>query len=309
MFARGAAREVLEPREDFVAWSSWSDAAMRLRDAEVVFAGYGVRAPEFGWDDYGSVDVAGKVVLVLAGDPPVRDPADLSRLDPRVFGGSALTYHGRWTCKCEVAADRGAAGVLIVHEAGAAGDPFSVVQGRAAEHLGLVSDGGGRAPARVEGWIRGDRARALLALAGQDLERLAGLAATRWFRALPLGIRASVTVDNRVRPVVSHNVVGRLPGSDPARRDECVIYSAHWDHLGLGPPVDGDPVRHGAADNAVAVGGLIELARAFATAPRRPARSVLFLATTAEEQGMLGAEHYARHPLVPLEKTLAALGA
>jgi len=266
---------------------------VRLDGAELVFAGYGVEAPEYGWDDFKGVDLAGKAMLVLVGDPPV----------PDAFRGSALTYHGRWTCKLEQAARRGAAACLIVHDTAGAGYPFSVVQGRPAEAFELAE---GEPHAGVEGWLSEDAARTLLRQAGHDLDDLRAPAVSRAFEPVALGAEISIGVENTIRRIDSRNVIGVLPGADPAVANECVVYTAHWDHLGVGAPIDGQTVRHGARDNAVAVASLLELARRFVEGPR-PRRSIVFLAVTAEETGLLGTSHYVHHPRFALDGTLAAL--
>jgi Zn-dependent M28 family amino/carboxypeptidase len=304
---RGDQSLSLQPRDDFVAWTKRHVAEVALRDSELVFVGYGVEAPEAQWDDFKGVDLAGKTMVVLIGDPPVPDPTDPARLDPKTFGGAAMTYYGRWVYKLDVGAARRAAGVLIVHETGPAGYGFSVVQGRLGEQFDLraADDNVGR-PA-VEGWLTLEKARALFALAGKDLDVLKRGAATRAFRPVPLGVTASTRIRNVLRPVNSRNVAGRLDGSDPHLKDEHVVFTAHWDHFGIGPAIDGQTVRHGALDNATGVAGLLEIARVFAATSPRPPRSLLFLSVTAEEQLLLGSEFYVREPLVPLEKTLAVL--
>ena len=306
-FRKGDTRLVLPVRDDFVAWTKRAVAATALDESDVVFVGYGVEAPEVNWDDYKGIDLSGKTMVVLIGDPPVPDPSDPSRLDPQVFGGPAMTWYGRWVYKYDAGTARKAAGVLIVHETGPAGYPFSIVQGRLSEQFDLRAPDNNVGRPAVEGWITLERARALFALAGYDFDALKRRAATREFRPVPLGVTASMTIRNALRPVDSRNVVGRLPGSDPALRDEHVVFTAHWDHFGHGAPIGGETIRHGAVDNATGVAGLLEVARAFASAPSRPKRSLLFLSVTAEEQGLLGSEHYVRHPLVPLEKALAVL--
>jgi Zn-dependent M28 family amino/carboxypeptidase len=306
-FERGPARQSLAFKADFVAWTKRMAETVRLDRSDVVFVGYGVQAPEFSWDDYKGVDLSGKTMVVLIGDPPVPDPADPTKLDPKVFGGSAMTYYGRWTYKLEMAQKMGAAAVLIVHETGPAGYAFSVVQVKTAEQFDIVRPDGNMTRAAVEGWIPLEQAKALFALAGSDFEIQKARAGTREFTPLPLGVKASIALKNTLRTVTSRNVVAKIEGSDPKVKDECVLYTSHWDHFGLGAPLNGDPVYHGAVDNAVAVGGFLEIARAFAAMPLAPRRSVLFVAVTAEEQMMLGSEYYASNPSWPLEKTLAVI--
>jgi len=306
-FRRGAAERRLAWRDDYVAWTKRVAERVSLDASDLVFVGYGVRAPEFQWDDYKGVDLRGKTMVVLVGDPPVADPGRPGELDPKAFGGRAMTYYGRWTYKYEVGATLGAAGVLIVHETEPAGYPFAIVQGKTAEQFDLEAADGNRGRTAVEGWITLDQAKALFGMAGQDFDGLKKKSATRDFRPVPLGVAASLSLTNSIRKVPSANVVAALPGSDPDLRDEWVVYTTHWDHFGIGPAVNGDTIYRGAIDNASGTGGLIELARAMKTATPKPRRSVLFLFVTAEEQGLLGSTAYAERPLHPLTKTAAVL--
>jgi Zn-dependent M28 family amino/carboxypeptidase len=306
-FSRGAKRHTLAWRDDFVAWTKRVVEAVSVEKSDVVFVGYGVQAPEFDWDDYKGIDLKGKTMVVLVGDPPVPDPADATRLDDRVFGGRAMTYYGRWTYKYEMGQKLGAAAVLIVHETGPAGYPFAVVQGKTAEQFGIVAPDRNMSRAAVEGWITYDQAKRLFAMAGLDFETAKAAAVTRAFKPTPLGATASVTLRNTIRTIDSQNVVGKIQGSDPVAKDEYVIYTSHWDHFGIGVPVNGDRVYHGAIDNATGIGGMIELGRAFAAMKVAPKRSILMLAVTAEEQGLLGSAHYAAHPLYPLAKTIGVV--
>jgi len=302
---KGREARTLRFKDDFVAWTKRAVETVSLDRSELVFVGYGVQAPEFAWDDYKGADLRGKTLVFLIGDPPVPDPADASRLDPATFGGRAMAYCGRWSYKFEMAQKMGAAGALIVHETEAAGYPFSVVQTKTAEQLDIARPDRNMARAAAEGWITLAQSRALFALAGHDLEELRRRALTREFRPVPLGVTATMTLRNTLRDVASRNVVGRVEGSDEKLRAEHVIYSSHWDGLGIGPEVNGERICHGAKDNAVAVGGLIEIGRAFAALPVKPKRSVLFLAVTAEEQLLLGSEFYASNPLYPLSQAVA----
>jgi Zn-dependent M28 family amino/carboxypeptidase len=307
VFRKGGAQRALAWHDDYVAWSKRVREQVTLQESPLVFVGYGVKAPEFQWDDYKGVDLSGKTLVVLVGDPPVPDPARPAQLDPTVFGGRAMTYYGRWTYKYEIAAELGAAGVLIVHETEAAGYPFTVVQGKTAEQFDVETKDEGAGRAAVEGWITLDQAKALFAMAGQDFAALHARAATREFRPVELGATASVTLENAIRKVPSANVAAKLEGADPRLKDEWLVYTTHWDHFGIGPAVNGDTIYRGAVDNASGTAGLVELARAFTLAAPRPKRSVLFLFVTGEEQGLLGSSWYAEHPLYPLEKTLAIL--
>lgn len=296
-FAKGGATQTLRWRDDYVAWTKHVDPTAKLDKSELVFVGYGTEAPEFQWDDFKGTDVTGKTLVMLVNDPPL---ADTSR-----FGGARMTYYGRWTYKYEQAIRHKAAGVLLVHETGPAGYPFSVVQGKTAEQFDLVAPDRNMSRAAVEGWITYDKAKALFELAGQNIDSLKAKAVTPEFKPVPLGVTATVTLQNRLREVASRNMIAKLEGSDPARKDEYVIYTAHWDHFGVGEKVKGDSIYNGAADNATGTAGLLTLAKAFAAMPVKPKRSIIFLAVTAEEQGLLGAAYYAAVPVYPLAKTVA----
>ncbi len=298
-FRKGATERRLAWRDDYVAWTKRVAERVSLDASDLVFVGYGVQAPEFRWDDYKGLDLRGKTMVVLVGDPPVPDPAKPGELDPRTFGGKAMTYYGRWTYKYEMGAKLGAAGVLIVHETEPAGYPFAIVQGKTTEQFDLQTVDGNQGRAAVEGWITLDQAKGLFQMAGQDFEALEAKAATREFRPVPLGATASVSLANTIRKVPSANVAARLEGSDPKLKDEWVIYTTHWDHFGIGPAVNGDTIYRGAIDNASGTAGLLELARAMKAAKPGPARSVLFLFVTAEEQGLLGSAGYAEQPALP----------
>ena len=292
----------LRQLEEIVAWSMHPDSLVRVDDAEMVFVGYGVVAPELGWDDFKGVDVRGRTVVMLVGDPPVPDPADTTRLDPAVFRGPAMTYYGRWTYKYGVAAERGAAAVLLVHQTGPAGYPWTVVQSMDREHLEVE---GGPRHVPVEGWIQLEAARTLFAAGGQDFAALERAARTREFRPVALGGTATFHVRNAVRRVQSRNVVARIPGSDPAVRDEAVLFTSHWDSFGVGRAIDGDSIYNGALDDASGVAWMLSMAGAFRAMDAAPRRTLVFVAFTAEEAGLLGARWYATHPVVPLAKTLA----
>jgi Zn-dependent M28 family amino/carboxypeptidase len=305
VFQKGSQRRTLKWKDDVVAWTKHVADSASLDRSDLVFVGYGIVAPEYGWDDYKGLDVKGKTLVMLVNDPPVPDSSNASRLDSKVFGGTAMTYYGRWTYKYEIGAQKGAAGVLVVHETGPAGYPFEVVQAKTTEQFDLVTPDKNMGRVNVEGWITLDQAKALMQMAGQDFDALKKRAATREFTPVPLGATASMTIRNTLRTIDSQNVVAKLEGSDPALKDEYVIYTAHWDHLGVGPDVNGDRIYNGAKDNAVGVAGLLELARAFTKVAPAPKRSILFLSVTAEEQGLLGSQYYAVTPIYPLRRTLA----
>ncbi len=302
---KGSETVQLKWKDDVVAWTKHVAPEAGIDGSELVFVGYGVVAPEYNWDDYKGLDVTGKTLVMLVNDPPVPDPSNPDQLDPKTFGGKAMTYYGRWTYKYEIGAQKGAAGVLIVHETGPAGYPFAVVQGNLGEKFDLVTPDKNMGRAAIEGWVTLDSAKNLFKMAGQDFEALKAQAATRDFKPVPLGVTASMTLHNRLRTIDSRNVVAKVEGSDPALRDEYVVYTAHWDHLGVGQPINGDRIYNGAKDNAIGVAGLLEIARAYTRLPTRPKRSMLFLSVTAEEQGLLGSQYYATTPIYPLAKTLA----
>ena len=291
---------------DFIALSRRRQPLVELPDTDLVFVGYGITAPEFGWDDFKDVDVRGKTVVMLINDPPIVR-AD-GQLDDAIFGGRAMTYYGRWTYKFESASARGAAAVLIVHETGPAGYPFAVIAaGSGRETFDVGSEAASRQRVAAEGWITLDTARQLCAAAGQDFTALKAAAARRDFRPVTLAAKATFSIANTLRPVASRNVVALLPGSDAKLRDELVVFSAHWDAYGRDPSRPGDQILNGAADNAIAVAMLLDLAEVTAALPadQRPRRSLLFFAPTYEEKGILGSRFYAENPLHPLARTAA----
>ena len=296
----------LKGKADFTIETPHAKPSVSVEDSPIVFVGYGVVAPEYGWDDFKGVDVAGKTLLMLVNDPAVPDTADPAALDPEMFNGTAMTYYGRWTYKYEKAAELGAAAVLVVHETGPAGYPWEVPSnGWMQEEFDIVSAPGGVEPAPIQGWIHLDATRRLFETAGLDFDELKTAAATTEFRPVELGGVAGFSVQNAIRQIDSRNVVAKLEGADPDRQDEYVIYTAHWDHLGRNEANEGDQIYNGAKDNASGTAGLLEIAQAFAELEDAPDRSVLFVAVTAEERGLLGAKYYAQNPLYPLERTLA----
>ena len=285
-----------EPGIDYVAATKHVVDAVEVRDAEFVFVGYGARAPEYEWDDFGDVDVRGKILIFLVNDPPHDD----------IFGGSAMTYYGRWTYKHEVAAELGAAGSFVIHEEGPAGYPWEVVGSSPySESFDLVAADENRSRATVEGWIQRTTAEELFAMADLEFDVAKQQAATRGFQPIPLGITGTTRIENELRRIDSQNFVAKIEGSTAP--DEYVLYVAHWDHLGLNPNLTGDQIFNGALDNASGTAGLIEIARAFSMASAVPRRSVLFLGVTAEEQGLLGSKHYSENPLYPAAQTVAAI--
>ena len=302
---KGAEKHTFAWSKDYVAFTKHVADTAALQNSELVFAGYGVTAPEYNWDDFKGVDVKGKTIVVLVNDPQIPDSADPSQLNAKMFNGKAMTYYGRWTYKYEEAARKGAAGVFIVHETELAGYPYPVVQGFLGERFDLVTPDKNMGRSNIEGWFSLDTTRAIFKMAGQDFDALKKQALSPEFKPVPLGLTATVALKNTLRNVQSKNVLGKLEGSDPALKNEYVVYSSHWDHLGVGEPVDGDKIYNGALDNASGVATLLEMARAFKQVQPQPKRSILFLMVTAEEQGLLGSQYYSVTPVYPLDKTVA----
>jgi Zn-dependent M28 family amino/carboxypeptidase len=292
--------------DDYVAVSRRYVPEVKVENSDLVFVGYGVVAPEYGWDDYKGVDVRGKTIVMLINDPAVPSPGDPSKLDEKMFKGSAMTYYGRWTYKFEIASEKGAAAAIIVHETGPAGYPYEVVKGSwGQENFDIQSPDKNMKRVGVESWMTLDRAKELFTSAGQDFDALKKAAVSKDFKPVALNAKANFTVKNTLREVQSQNVVAKLEGSDPKLKEEYVVYTAHWDHLGRNNKLQGDQIYNGALDNASGTAQLLELAEAFTKLPTPPKRSILFLAVTAEEKGLLGAKYYATHPLYPLRATLA----
>jgi Zn-dependent M28 family amino/carboxypeptidase len=281
---------------DVVVFTRRPYATVSLAASPLVFGGYGIVAPEYQWNDYAGVNVQGKTVVVLMSDP--------GYADPHLFRGKVVTHYFRSSYKYEEAARQGAAGVLIVHDTGpAAGIPWEVVRNSWTGAQLELAPGTSYRP-QVQGWLNHEAADKLLAAAGLELEQLSAAAVHRGFKAVDLKLNASLTLHNDVQSIVSHNVVALVRGAQ--HPNEVVVYTAHWDHLGTKPGPAGKPeIFHGAIDNASGIAGLLELARVYAHDKRAPVRSVLFIATTCEEQGLLGAAFYASHPLVPLANTVA----
>jgi len=282
--------------EDGFSGTCQTQRALEEFDAEAIFVGHGITAPEFGWDDYQDIDVKGKVVVLFTNEPPSEDP--------QFFGGTALTYYGRWTFKFEEAARRGAKACLIIHTNETAGYPYSVVKPLDRAQLKLTDD---QPLLAFAGWLSQTAGAKLLGLSGRTVESALKEANTRGFKPYLLGVNMQGKISTKVENFISHNVVGMVEGSDPALKSEAVVFTAHWDHLGIGRPVLGDTIYNGAADNATGCGLLLELARAWSAQTSKPRRSAIFLAVTAEEKGLLGSKYYCEHPLVPLAKTALGL--
>jgi len=281
--------------DDYTAVAGSPDATAAWNGADLVFVGYGIHAPDQQWDDFGTVDVRGKVLLVMNDDPS---------FDPKHFAGKARLYYGRWSYKFEEAARRGAIGAIVIHTTPSAGYPFQVIQANHGRENFWLPFTAGTPTLGIRSWISEDAAKSLCALGGHDLDQLRARAEKAPIAPVPLGVTLDLAIANTVRELPSGNVVGVLPGSDLALRDQHVIVTAHWDHLGIGKPRGDDAIYNGAVDNASGCAGMLALARAAASAPR-PRRSLLFVAVTAEESGLLGSQWFARNPTVPAASLIA----
>lgn len=288
---RTGAEMPLKFADDYVATDQTHSQKSEI-DAPIVYVGYGINAPEYRWDDYKGKDVKGKVLLMLVNEPPSDDP--------NFFKGRALTYYGRWTYKYEEAARRGAIAVILVHKAEMASYPWEVVRNSWGGESSLLQDDADP-KLKSAGWIQLEVARKLAQAAGMDLEQMLRDADSREFKPVELGVRLKETIVSRVRSFSSRNVVGKVPGKDARLKQQAVMYTAHYDHLGIHPNEPGDNIYNGASDNATGCGILLELARAYASSKAKPARSTLFAAVTAEEQGLLGSRYLGEHPPVPVQ--------
>jgi Zn-dependent M28 family amino/carboxypeptidase len=299
--ASGKATANLHSTGDVVVWAGSATPVSEAR-GELVFVGYGVKAPEYRWDDFKGMNLKGKILLVLVNDPPA------TSAEPALFGGKAMTYYGRWTYKYEEAERQGAAGMLIVHTTYEAGYPWQVVvSSNSTEHRTLPRPETGPAPIGVRGWIQHDVAANLLKQAGLNLADLVKQADTRAFRPVPTGKTIDMSFRNRVAHMSANNVVGLVPGSDAKLASQYVVYSAHHDHFGIGPAINGDSIYNGAYDNASGVAAILAVAHAAAEAPVKPKRSQLFAFVTAEEAGLLGSQYFGEHPPVPARDIIADL--
>ncbi len=299
-FGKDAGGMALAFGDDMVLGTRRVRPESSIAGSEVVFVGYGIDAPEFGWNDYAGVDMRGKTALILVNDP------GFVTGDETLFRGKAMTYHGRWTYKFEEAARKGAAGAIIVHETAAAAYDWDVVRnGWSGPQFYLDRPDGNAGRTALEGWITEARARQLMELAGRDFDAMKAAAVKRGFKPVPLGVSATGGVKNAIRHKRSPNLAGLMPGKDSP--DEYVVYIAHWDHLGVAEEPGEDRIYNGAVDNATGVAGILTIARGFRDMLPGVSRSVLFIAVTAEESGLIGSEYYAEKPLVPLEKTAAVI--
>jgi len=290
----------LNSSTDFVASTRRELDSVQLKSSPLVFAGYGVVAPEYNWNDYAGLDVKGKTVIVLVNDPGFKSG------DRTLFKGDTMTYYGRWTYKYEEAARQGAAGIIIVHQTVPASYPWSVVNNSfTGAKLYLQQKDKHLSRCKVEGWMTEGAANKLFSAAGITGD-IRAIARKKGFKAIPLNLNVTLTINNKLKYSTSHNVIALLKGN--TKPDECILYTAHWDHLGVGKPdAKGDSIYNGAVDNASGVAAVLSVARAFTQLKDKPQRSIVFLTVTAEEQGLLGSEYYATHPIYPLNKTVADL--
>jgi Zn-dependent M28 family amino/carboxypeptidase len=280
--------------DEFVALNQRQQEDVEI-DAEAVFVGHGIRAAEFGWDDYENTDVKGKVVVLFTNEPPSDDPV--------FFGGPALTYYGRWVFKYEEALRQGALGAILVHTTDSAGYPWQVVRNSWGIQKPFVRLDPGAPELAVAGWVSSEVAAKIFEKTGKSVEEMLKLADTKGFQPIPLALRLKGRIHSTVTPFETHNVLAKIEGSDSTRKNDAILYTAHWDHLGVGFEVDGDKIYNGAADNATGCGVLLEMARAFAALEPKPPRTVIFAAVSAEEGGLRGSEYYAQHPAVPTGRT------
>ena len=296
----GDATQQLKFGDDMVLWTRTGRAHVSLKESPLVFVGYGVDAPERGWNDYAGIDVKGKTVVMLVNDPGFHAG------DARLFDGPRMTYYGRWTYKFEEAARKGAAAALIIHDTAGASYGWDVVRNSwSGPQYDLPAKDDPAPRLQAQGWLTAEAAETLFRASGQDLAQLRAAAGKPGFRAVPLAASASLALDSTSAEKRSRNVLGLLPGSGAP--DEAVIYMAHWDHLGRHEGETGDAIYNGAVDNATGVAGILEIAEAFRNAPVPPRRSILFLAVTLEESGLLGSKYYVAHPVIPLDRTVAVI--
>ncbi|NVJ99880.1 MAG: M28 family peptidase [Alphaproteobacteria bacterium] len=300
MHIKGTSGELkLQYRADHVVWTRREQNDSEVHESDMVFVGYGINAPERGWNDYEGLDVKGKTVVIMVNDP------GFATQDPELFAGNTMTYYGRWDYKFDEAARQGAAAAIIIHDTKPAAYGWMTVDSSwTGPQFGLVREDKGTGFSEAEAWITNESAHKLFELAGLDLDALTVAAAKPGFKAVPMNLEFSSYFRSDVNHLNSRNVAGYVEGTEAP--DELFIYMAHWDHIGTDPTQEGDGIYNGALDNATGTGGLIELARAYASGPA-PKRSILFLAVTAEEQGLLGSAYYAEHPLFELGKTVGGI--
>ncbi len=286
--------------DDFIGGSPMATDLINIDNSDVVFVGYGINAPEYDWNDYAGLDVKGKTVIMLVNDP------GYATGDTALFTGKSMTYYGRWTYKYEEAAREGARAAIIIHETGAAGYPWAVVQNSwTGPQFYLENNQLSASDLQFKGWVTQEAAKKIFGSAGLEFNQMMEAAAKRGFKPVPMKLKAAIQFKNLEEHTKSNNVIALWPGTDLS--DEYIIYTAHWDHFGINPSFKGDSILNGAVDNGTGVAALLEIAKAFTTLPEKQKRSILFMSVTGEEQGLLGSEYYARHPIFPLAKTVAVI--
>lgn len=290
---------ILENTKDYIAKTPHIQELVEIKNAEIVFAGYGIVAPEYGWDDYKNIDVKDKIVLVLVNDP------GFATQNNELFKGNAMTYYGRWSYKYEEAARQGAKGILVIHSDKAAGYGWEVLTNTSSSGISIQAKDGNAQKCALEGWITDIAAKKLFEKSGLDFDALTKKTTAPDFKALSLNCNLNLTIKTQLKFADSKNVVAIIKGTK--RPDECIVYSAHWDHFGIGPKQNGDSIYNGAIDNGTALGAMLETAKAFSNLKTKPERSIVFIAVTAEETGMIGSKYYVQNGLFPPEKTIANL--
>ncbi len=289
----------LKLKDDYVIYTQREQENIQIKDAELVFCGYGIVAPEYNWNDYAGIDMKGKIAVVMVNDPGFQNEI----ADSTFFKGNTMTYYGRWTYKYEEAARQGAEGVLIIHETNAAGYPWIVPRGSLSPRLNLQTSSSGMDKCAIQGWITLTTASNIFKASGIKEGRFFEKARTPGFKPIPLGVKISTGLTNKLKKDVSQNVVAMIRGAKYP--DETIIYSTHWDHIGVEQPIQGDSIYNGAVDNASGTAALLGIAKAFTQLKTKPERTIVFLFVTAEEQGLLGSEYYAQNPIFPVAKTVA----
>lgn len=282
---------------DFVATTGTYEPLIQFRNAELIFVGFGIVAPEQNWNDYKDVDVRGKILVMMNNDP--------SSDDPKFFAGKGRTYYGRWTYKYEIAAEQGALGAIVIHTTSSAGYRYEVIQNSWSREMFDLDDKSASNTLKLKAWTTEDATRKYLQLGGFNLDSLIALAQKSSFKPIPLGITLNGTMKSVIKRIETNNIIGKVEGSDPVLKDQYVIFTAHYDHFGIGRPINGDSIYNGALDNAAGTSMMLNLAETFSSLKEKPKRSMLFAAVAAEEQGLLGSKYYATNPTVPANKIAA----
>lgn len=296
-FSKGKRSVSLSYSADFVATTGTYEPLIAIKNVELVFVGYGIVAPEQHWDDYKNVDVRGKILVMMNNDP--------SGDDPDFFAGKGRTYYGRWTYKYEIAAEKGALGAIVIHTTPSAGYRYEVIRNSWSREMFDLEEKSSGNRLKIKAWTTEDATRKYLELAGYSLDSLMAMAESKSFTPVPLGIAMNATIRSSVKRIETNNIIGKVEGSDPVLKDQYVIFTAHYDHFGIGLPIDGDSIYNGALDNASGTSLMLNLAESFSASPVKTKRSLLFAAVAAEEQGLLGSKYFANNPTVPVSEIAA----